>query len=207
MTRVPQSRCGVLLAGGQSTRFGGRPKGLSTLGGARLADHALKALSAACDEVVVAANAPEAEAWFPGARIVRDDTPGLGALGALRTALVAGAGRTVIVCAWDMPFVDATLLSTLATAVEAGASCCVPQHEDGRLEPLCAAYGPACAAAVERLLESGERAAHALPDAMGGTRWTFESREDDSTSPFFNVNTPAELVIAARRLTVAQPAP
>ena len=145
------------------------------------------------------ANAPDAGEWFPAHRVVRDIVPGVGALSALQTAMVAGHGRTVVVCAWDMPFVNAELLEALVTAVESGSECCVPLHDDGRLEPLCAAYAAECADAATWLLDAGERAAHALADAVGGTRWPVNdlSADRDGQRTFFNVNTPADLTRAA----------
>ncbi|HYW51491.1 MAG TPA: molybdenum cofactor guanylyltransferase, partial [Gemmatimonadaceae bacterium] len=154
MTGLPR-RCGVLLAGGASTRFGGAPKGLAALGDRRVADGPLRALQASCGEVVIAANDDAAPTWFPEFRIVIDSEAGRGALGALETALHASDAATIIVCAWDMPFVTSALLDELAEAVEAGASCVVPVHPGGRHEPLCAAYGRQCAAATTALLKRG----------------------------------------------------
>jgi molybdopterin-guanine dinucleotide biosynthesis protein A len=156
-------------------------------------DGALHALTALCDDVVIAANEPAAFEWFPCFRVVQDATPGLGALGALVTALQAANGRTALVCAWDMPFVTATLLSPVVAAVDAGASCCVPMHASGQLEPLCAAYGPGCADVALTMLREGERAAHALHARMGGTVWRVDAATDAAQGAFFNVNTPDDL--------------
>lgn len=190
-----QPRCGVLLAGGAGTRFGGARKGLLPLGDARIADGALHALSLVCDEVVIAANDPEAENWFPGHRVINDRVPGLGALGALESALLAANGQNAVVCAWDMPFVTPRDLLSLITTVEAGANSAVPVHADGAREPLCAAYAPICAAVATRLLANGERAAHAILDQVGGVRWLIDEHlsPQDARRTFFNVNTPDDL--------------
>jgi len=198
-------RCGVLLAGGGSTRFGGSPKGLAALGATRVCEYALRALGDMCDEVVIAANDPDAALWFPGYRIVPDHVAGLGALGALETALVVAAGRTAVVCAWDMPFVTAALLDEFARAVEGGDSCCVPVHADGRHEPLCAAYGSSCVALVTALLAHGERAAHRLCEQAGGRPWHTASHlgAERAVRTFHNINTPDDLARAASWLDVA----
>ena len=195
MTQPPQSRCGVLLAGGVSARFGGAPKGLMPFGDARVADFPLRALQAVCREVVISANDPRAADWFPGHRIVGDTLPGRGALSALETALLAGDGHTVVVCAWDMPFVSAALLESLVAVVEGGAACCVPQHVDRQLEPLCAAYATRCTPTATRLLAEGERAAHRLVEACGGAYLPIPAVADaaDLPHPCFNVNTAAVL--------------
>jgi len=192
-------RSGVLLAGGSSVRFGGQPKGLAPFGEARLADRPLAALRAVCDEVSVAANHADAERWFPGIRVVRDTTAGRGGLGALETALCAAQHDTVLVCAWDMPFVTTELLDMLATIVDAGATCCVPVHPDGTSEPLCAAYDRAvCAPAATSLLQGGERAAHALFHHAAGTVWNVDAHlsAGDAARIFSNINTQDELQAA-----------
>lgn len=193
-----QPRCGVLLAGGTGSRFGGAAKGLMPLGAARVADGPLQALAAVCDEVVIAANDPEADAWFPGHRVVRDRVAHIGALSALSTAFDAGGGHNVVVCAWDMPFVTARVLDQLALAVEAGATCCVPSHIDGSLEPLCAAYSAVCAPVARELIASGERAAHVMLERVGGTRWETERwlSPADARRTFHNVNTKDDLRVA-----------
>ena len=187
-------RRGVLLAGGASRRFGGRPKGLEPLGPRRIADYPLRALEACCDSVVIASGTNDAAEWFPGVPVIADVTPGCGALGALQTALHAAGGGTAVVCAWDMPFVTAEVLEALVTAVEEGATCCVPRHANGLLEPLCGAYGPDCADVATMLLASGERTAHALFDDLRRHAWpTCGLPFDDAAHLFFNVNTAEDL--------------
>ena len=81
-----------MLAGGGATRFGGRPKGLETIGGERILDRLVDTLTEALGEPpLLVANAPDAGAWRPGLRVVPDVRPGLGALG-VGTTIAAGKG-------------------------------------------------------------------------------------------------------------------
>ena len=115
------------------------------------------------------ANDPAAPRWFPRDRIVCDETPGLGPLGGLATALLAADGSPVLVVAWDMPFVTAEILQELRRRGEAGASAVVPVHDvDGWSQPLCAWYAPAGLAICRALLAAGARRAGALFDALPG---------------------------------------
>lgn len=193
--RTVNTRCGVLLAGGASTRFGGSPKGLAPLGGQRVADFPLAALTRVCETVVIASNDSDASRWFPAHRVVADREAGRGALGALETALRIADGRPAVVCAWDMPCVTSDLLDALAVEVEAGAACAVPQHSDGRFEPLCAVYGARCLPIVEALLARGVRAAHAVVAESQGHGWPI-APAPDGFSPFFNINTRDDLALA-----------
>ena len=198
MTPAARPPCGVLLAGGLSARFGAGPKGLAMLGSQRLADYPLQALSAVCDEVIIAANDPEASRWFPGHRVVADLAPDRSALAALHTALHAAHGRDIVVCAWDMPFVTPDVLQPLVDALVTGVPCCVPLHRDGGMEPLCAAYSAGCAPVADVLLARGERAAHALCRAAGGMAFNLADAmpADRAERTFFNVNTLSDLEVA-----------
>ena len=168
--RQPGHACvGVLLAGGAARRFEGRPKGLAVLDGMRIADRVLAALRAVTATQIVVANDPAAARWFPGERIAADDTPGLGPLGGIATALAAAEGASTLVVAWDMPFVTADLLRELRRRGEAGAVAVVPVHgADGWAEPLCAWYAASGLETCRALLDAGARRAGALFDALPG---------------------------------------
>ena len=96
-----------------------------------------------------------------GLAVASDVLPGHGSLGGILTAVeTVGAALCV---AWDMPFVPADLLTALA-ALLAGADAAVPESDSRRgLEPLCAAYGPACGPADPRRHRPGRRPGHRLP--------------------------------------------
>ncbi|MDF1502224.1 molybdenum cofactor guanylyltransferase, partial [Roseisolibacter sp. H3M3-2] len=153
----------MILAGGRASRFGGAPKGLATVGGARILDRVAGALAPVTDALLLVAHAPDAAAWLPGVRVVGDVHGGMGALGGVHAAL-AHAGTDVLVVAWDMPFVSAGLLAALRDAGRAGAAAVLPVHPDGHVEPLCAWYAASCAAAAESLLLADEQRAGALAE-------------------------------------------
>jgi molybdenum cofactor guanylyltransferase len=188
---------GVLLAGGAARRLGGLPKGLARIDGERIADRVLTALRASTDQVLVVANDPGATAWFPGERVVADETPALGPLGGIATALATADGAAVLVVAWDMPFVSGELLRELRRRGEAGASAVVPVHgTEGWAEPLCAWYAPAALACARELLDAGARRAGALFDALPCVALMDESALAPFGPParlFTSVDTPEQL--------------
>ena len=108
----------MILAGGGSMRYGGRPKGLESISGVRIIDRVAAALRAATEELLLIANAAEAVNWLPGVAVAGDVRVGEGALGGLHAAL-ARAGTDVLLVAWDMPFVSAALLRTMRARGEA----------------------------------------------------------------------------------------
>ncbi len=192
------NRCtGVILAGGNASRYGGAPKGLERVGGQRIIDRVASALAPVTDDLLLIANDPAADRWLPGVRSAGDVLPGLGSLGGIHAALVR-AGGAVIVVAWDMPFVPAGLLMELRAAGE-GADVAVPESGSRRgLEPLCAYYGPACIPAIERRLDADDRRVIGFFGDVRVARLdaSVVARFGDPSVIFMNVNTPDELGLA-----------
>lgn len=193
---------GVILAGGGATRFGGLPKGLEVVDGARIIDRVAGALRAAADDLLLVANDAAAAEWLPGVRTAADVRRGEGALGGLHAALSHAEGRAVLVVAWDMPYVTAGLLRALRALGEQGADAAVPASDSsGRgVEPLCAWYGPACLAPIVRRLDAGDRRVVSFFDDVRVQTLpaTEVARWGDPARTFHNINTPDDLRTAPR---------
>lgn len=189
-----------MLAGGAARRYGGIPKGLLTVGGRRILDRVVDALHAVTGTPpLLVANAPDAASWRPDLQTIPDTRPGFGTLGGIYTALAAGPGPVLCV-AWDMPFVPAALLRALLDQMSVQNYDAVLPESSGRrgLEPLCAVYGPACAPAIARRLESGDLKAISFhADVKVGIVPLAQVRGfGDPDELFFNVNTPDDLARA-----------
>ena len=181
---------GVVLAGGQATRFGGQPKGLELIRNTRIIDRVAAALRAVSDELLLVSNDVNSPSWLPGVRTVGDIRPGYGSLGGIYSALVH-AGTPVIVVAWDMPFVTAPVLSTLKSH---DADVVVFESRSTRgVEPLCAYYRPSCVKAIERQLDAGDLRVVGFFDQMRVIRLPPPA---DPDMTFMNVNTPSDLALA-----------
>jgi molybdopterin-guanine dinucleotide biosynthesis protein A len=189
---------GAILAGGAATRYDGRPKGLEVVGGKRILDRLVAVFTEAMGEVpLLIANSPDAAAWHSGLQVIPDTRPGLGALGGIYTAIVA-APAPVVLAAWDMPFVPVELVQALAAGLE-GHDAFLPESDNHRgVEPLCAAYGPACRAAIEASVERGDLRAIGFHRAINAGILPLERvRElDEPARLFFNLNTPDDLAKA-----------
>ncbi len=189
---------GAILAGGGATRFGGKPKGLEVVGGKRILDRLVEVMTAALGEPpLLVANAPDASAWRPDLRTVADVRPGLGALGGIYTAVVE-APAPVVCVAWDMPFVSERLIRALAAQL-ARHDAVLPESGGRRgVEPLCAAYGPACRDAIADSLTAGDLRAIGFHDRIrvGILPLTEVRSLADPDLLFFNVNTADDLAKA-----------
>jgi molybdenum cofactor guanylyltransferase len=183
---------GVVLAGGQATRFGGQPKGLELIRGTRIVDRVVSVLRATTDDLLLVANDPGGSTWLPGIRTVSDIRPGHGSLGGIHAALVH-AGQPILVVAWDMPFVTPQILSALRAA-GAEADVAVPESGSPRgVEPLCAFYRPSCIPPIEERLDAGDLRVIGFFDRVRVARI---SAPEDPDIIFMNVNTPSELALA-----------
>lgn len=189
---------GAIVAGGESSRFGGDPKGLREVGGVRIIDRVAAALEPSVSELLVVANAPDARSWLSGARVVADDTPRRGSLLGLRTALAAAHGDDVFVVAWDMPFVTRELVALVRSRLTPPVRAAVPEAVRS-LEPFCAAYSARCLPVADALLARGEMRASALIDELPVVRRVGPSElaaVGATERLFFNVNTPEDLAAA-----------
>lgn len=197
---------GVILAGGGATRFGGAPKGLERVGGERIIDRVATALRAVTDDLLLVANAPDADQWLDGVRRVKDVRTGAGALGGLHAALTH-AGTAILIVAWDMPFVPSELLAALRARGERAAAspdgpldAVLPESDGSRrgVEPLCAWYSPRCLAPIEASLDRDDLRVIGFHNEARIGRLTIEEVRawGDPTRIFSNVNTRADLAVA-----------
>jgi len=197
---TPRDACtGAMLAGGEASRMGGRPKGLERVGGERILDRVAAALREAGDDLILVSNHAEASAWLGDVPVVRDRRAGAGALAGVHTALVH-AGHAVLVAPWDAPFVPAPLLRALRDAGELeGADAAVPVSAASPwgFEPLCAWYAHTALPAIEAQLDSGEFSVGGLERRVRMLLVDVSAWGDPAVL-FFNVNTPADLERAAQ---------
>jgi molybdopterin-guanine dinucleotide biosynthesis protein A len=188
---------GVILAGGRASRYGGLPKGLERVGGERIIDRVATTLREVVGELLLIANVPDADGWIEGVRRRADVIVDAGSLGGIHAALYH-AGNSVLLVAWDMPFVPVALLKRL---LELGQThdAAVPESESKRgAEPLCAYYSQACVAPIERRLRDGDRRVVSFFDDVRVARVPFTEvqRYGDPAIMFMNVNSPDELALA-----------
>ena len=176
---------GVVLAGGQSSRFGS-DKALAQLGGESLLTHAVQTMSRWCDHVVVAGRT---EAPVPC--LADWPRPGMGPLGgiaaALRHAAHNGFGEVLTLgvdCA-DLPDDLPALLG--------------PAPAYAISQPVIGLWPASAAGAVEAiLLGEGKHSLRALAEAVGAR--AVELPRDPA-----NINTPADLARLAQKRNEGQP--
>jgi molybdopterin-guanine dinucleotide biosynthesis protein A len=187
----------AVLAGGESRRMG-RDKASLSFDGRALVVRICDRLASVSDDVFVVAKSDAGLASL-GVRMYHDrgdvKTPLMGIVSALRVAV----HPYVFVCATDMPHVSRDLVELL-TARTSGADAVVPER-DGRLEPLHAVWSTSIADLIAGEVDAGERAVHRVL-ARSNVRIVHEDEwrtVDPSGVSFTNLNTPDDVLAAARR--------
>lgn len=129
---------GIVLAGGRSSRMGGRHKPAIPVGGVPMVARAIAALrDAGADPLVVGG----AEGVPGGIPVIRESPPFSGPLAAVSAGLATlepRPGGIILLLGGDMPFVTGATLRALADEARGGPA--VGVDAEGRLQPLCAAW-------------------------------------------------------------------
>lgn len=137
---MARDACAVVLAGGESRRFGS-DKALAQFRGEPLIGRVMRTLrDAGFAQVIIAAKDTARYAPFAGANdLVPDVRPVQTPLAGLAAGLRASRHPLVFACAADMPFAaDGPLIDALTAAIE-GHDAAVP-HAGGSMQPLCAMW-------------------------------------------------------------------
>lgn len=200
---------GVILAGGRATRMGGGDKGLRHLGDRRLIDHVIARLGPQCAGLALNANGDPARFAEFGLPVLPDtlpDHPGplAGVLAGLDWAASEGADA-IVTAAADTPFFPTDLAPRLKAAAGAsGLALAASRGADGTLwrHPTFGLWPVALRDDLRAALEDGLRKIVVWTDRHSAGIAEFPAVPHD---PFFNVNTPDDLTLAAQILSEGGP--
>ncbi|MEA4856183.1 molybdenum cofactor guanylyltransferase [Solidesulfovibrio sp.] len=196
MSAAGETPLGVILAGGKSSRMG-RDKAWLSFFGQPLLCRVAAVVRNVVGELWVSGRDPSAfgidAPWLP------DATPGLGPAGGILTVLEA-VGRSCLVVSCDLPFLDEATLSRLVAAWRGrpGGALMTTFRivETGYVESLVAVYDPAGLPLLRESLGRGERRLSGIfPEALR-CHIDYSRADTDTARPFFNVNSPPDLVLA-----------
>lgn len=183
--------CGVILAGGKSSRMGTN-KALLDFEGEPLIGRLARRFGEWFEQVIIVTNTPE-EYAFLGLPMVGDRIPGLGPLSGLEAGLTASRFDLAFFAACDMPFMAEGFVRHLISLA--------PEHDivvpqvAGEYEPMHAVYRRTCLASVTAKLEARRlRLLSIFEEVRLRVVTEAEIRPfGDPKRIFFNCNTPDEL--------------
>lgn len=179
---------GLILAGGQSRRMG-QSKASLTFGGKTFLELAQEHLSLFQPVYLSVSQAGQ----YPVGNAVElpDRFPGMGALGAIATALQTAEQDGVFVLACDYPLFRPRLAEYLCRLACEGVDAVIAQGQDGQLHPLCGVYLKSALPVISAMLESGNLR---MMELLRRLRTIIVPLEDTVFPPELlrNINTPQE---------------
>ncbi|WP_434713338.1 molybdenum cofactor guanylyltransferase [Rhizobium sp. YTUHZ045] len=192
---------GVVLAGGRSQRMG-RDKAEVMLGTESLLRHVLLRLSQQVISVAV-----NADAVAEDVAAVPDRIPGkAGPMAGIHAAMVYGAGLPaisyVVTVSVDCPFFPIDLVARLAAALERPSQIAIAASE-GRSHPVFGLWPVTLASDLEDWIASDEKRRvrdFLLRHDVTEVAFPLHPTRASLLDPFFNINTPDDLIEAQRWL-------
>jgi molybdenum cofactor guanylyltransferase len=180
---------GVLLAGGESRRFGS-PKAFAELNGVLFYEKAYQALAAVCGRVVIIAR-PELLPRFPKGLDVITDLPavaGQGPLAGILTAMSERPADVYMVLPCDMPYIGPLETERLIERMDPTQQITAVKTPD-ELVPLFSVWKSGVKEELEKELASGGRRVMVFMDKVGIT-WLDSATINEDSSVFRNINRP-----------------
>lgn len=201
MAQAPTSTTtrGIILAGGQSSRFHGVDKTFLPLAGEPLIAHVFTRLAPQVDAMAISSNAPaEAFARFAVPVLADIDRTIKGPFAGIYSALATWPDETLLTVAVDLPFLPGDLAARLKDRLgdnSEGADCVYAS--DGDRHALAILWRPGLAHAVRAFLVGGDASLKAWL-ALHGQAVVFAAGNGSDIA--FNINTDADLAAAQARM-------
>lgn len=167
---------GLILAGGQGSRMGGRDKGLVAYRGRPLIDHVIERIAPQVDELLISANRNLAEYAQRGYRIVTDTLPDFqGPLAGILAGLQAASHEWVLTAPCDMPRLPADLAARMLAATQG--HFIVVAKDDARTHPTVMLIHTSLTERLEAYLQDGKRSVHGFHESAGFASVGFDAAD------------------------------
>jgi molybdopterin-guanine dinucleotide biosynthesis protein A, proteobacterial len=200
----------VILAGGQSRRFGSIDKSLVGLAGRPLIAHVIARIAPQVSAMVVNASGDLTRFQPFGVRVIADEAHGtpatgpiVGLISAFRALRQSGDVTSLVLSLpVDTPFLPTDLVARLASALAGHAAAVSFAATTERDHPIVALWSPEIREATYAVFrQNPEISLHRMMERLRGKRVVF--RGDLSADLFFNVNSPEDLREAERMMSRA----
>ena len=147
---MKQSYSGIILAGGENSRFGGINKALLDLDGKLLLDRILNVMKPYFEEIILITNNPEL--YLNWNIVTASDCFDIRcSLSGIHAGLLYANNPFVFVVSCDAPFINKDIINLLLEKHKPEIDILVPETSKG-VEPLQAIYSKRCLKPIERSL-------------------------------------------------------
>jgi molybdenum cofactor guanylyltransferase len=187
---------GVILAGGQNSRFSGKNKAFVHICGGKMIDRIFCLFRNLFDEIILVTNDPMQYLDYD-CMVVTDLFPLRSSLTGLHAGLFYASKPYAFFSPCDTPFLKQEVVDLLTGAVDDVTDVIVPETPAG-LEPLCAIYSKKCLQPVENQLCRGKLKIQGFFSQVRVKRIPEPMllEKDPELLSFYNVNTPQDLAKA-----------
>ncbi len=191
---------GVIIAGGQGRRMGGRDKVFVELGGQSLLTRTIARFGPQVSRLVLSANGDPGRFADFNLPVLADPIPDFaGPLAGLLAAMEWAAqsapeARWIASTSVDTPFLPRDLVAKLRSAQDADQADLVCAWSDGRLQPLCGLWRVELAGDLRHALQ--DEGLHKVDAWAGRHKMASVDFAIDPIDPFFNINRAEDLAKA-----------
>ena len=173
---MPELASGLILAGGQGRRMGGRDKGLVEYQGRALVDHVIARIRPQVNELLISANRNTEVYARRGYPVLADSLPGFqGPLAGVLEGLRVARNDWLLCVPCDMPNLPQDLLARMMQ-VATGFSIVIA-IDDERSHPAVMLIRRSLATELEAFIQSGQRAMHKFQTQIGFASTRFEQAQ------------------------------
>jgi molybdenum cofactor guanylyltransferase len=177
---------GIILAGGQSRRFG-TPKAFALMEGVPFYKYSINVMKPFVESIILVSNndiIDKFEHDIPNLKLIVDNPlyAGLGPLAGIYSGMDSAEADWYLISPIDVPFMEEIVLKTLLENIEVGNEAIVPIVR-GRMQPLISIFHSSMKERIKEQLVN-----HELSPRQLFTKSKVEFIEMDCEEPFRNIN-------------------
>jgi molybdopterin-guanine dinucleotide biosynthesis protein A len=184
---------GVILAGGENRRFGGKSKTEIIIGGRTILSRVIETIRDIFDETIIVTNNPEKFSGSDGCKITSDIFIKRGPAGGLHAAMKVSSKPAVFVFAGDMPFLEKKLIARQIKLFTDNKCDALVPGTGNNIEPLHSIYRTSFIYRLEKYLsETDNPSIHGFISQMDVYFMNIDT-SGKAVRSFININSPSDL--------------
>ena len=184
----------VVLAGGKSSRFGGKDKAFVRIGNVPMIELIVGTLAKLFENIIIVTNAPEKYMGYDDFTVITDIYRNSGPLGGIHAAMTRASTPFIFVVSCDMPYIDTAIVREMKDVLgKSGDADALIPRINFRVEPLHAIYRTALAESIGSFLASTRE--YSIRTFLRDKKVAWLDLEDTprERKAFANINRPSDL--------------